>query len=72
MNKAFVEKFRFPFDILCDTDKAVAMAYGVVPDASAKYAQRQTFVIGPGGRIEQVVEKVDAKNHPATLLATLP
>lgn len=29
-------------------------------------------MIGPDGRFEQVIEKVDPRNHPAELLKTLP
>ena len=71
-NKAFAEKFHFPYDVLCDTDKALATALGLVKDPASKYAARSTVVIGPDGKIEQVIEKADAKTHPATLLATLP
>jgi peroxiredoxin Q/BCP len=71
-NKAFAEKFSFPFDILCDVDRSFGIAYGVAADAKAQYAKRSTFVIGPDGKIEQVIEKADPKSHPETLLKSLP
>lgn len=71
-NKAFAAKFSFPFDILCDTERTLGMAYGVAADAKAQYAKRSSFVIGPDGRLEQIIEKADAKTHPETLLKSLP
>jgi peroxiredoxin Q/BCP len=65
-----VEKFHFPFAILSDTDRTVGQAYGLAADA--KYAKRITFVIGPDGKVEQVIDPVDAKTHPDTLLKSLP
>ena len=70
-NAAFVKKFAFPFPILCDTDKAIGIAYGAAADAGAVYPKRITIVIGGDGRVEQVIEKVDVKTHPATLLASI-
>ena len=29
-------------------------------------------MVGPDGMIEQIIEKVDPRNHPAELLKTLP
>ena len=61
----------FAFRILGDTDRAIAVAYGAAPDTKAAYAKRITVVVGADGRVEQVIDKVDAKTHPATLLASL-
>lgn len=70
-NEAFATAQRFPFDILCDTDRSVGLAYGVAADAKAGYPKRVTFVIGADGRLEHVIEKVDPRSHPATLLESL-
>lgn len=71
-NLAFAQKQHYAFDILCDTERALGQALGLAADAKATYAKRWTYVIGPDGRIEQVIEKVDPRNHPAELLKTLP
>jgi peroxiredoxin Q/BCP len=70
-NRAFAEKFSFPFLLLCDTDRAIGMAYGAcaAPDAGA--ARRISYLIGPSGAIEQVWAKVDAKAHPEQVLDLL-
>lgn len=70
-NEAFAKAQHFPFDILCDTDRSVGIAFGVAADAKAGYPKRVTFVIGADGRIEQVIEKVDVRSHPSALLESL-
>jgi peroxiredoxin Q/BCP len=70
-NKAFAEKFSYPFPLLCDTKREIGMAYGACDDAKAGYAKRITYVIGADGRIAQVYPKVSAAAHPKELLAAL-
>jgi peroxiredoxin len=50
----------------------LGQALGLAADAKATYAKRWTYVIGPDGTIEQLLEKVDPRSHPAELLAALP
>jgi peroxiredoxin Q/BCP len=69
----FITKYELPFDLLADTDNAIALAYGVWVEKSMygrKYMgiARTTFVIDEKGKIEQVIEKVDTKNHAAQIL----
>jgi thioredoxin-dependent peroxiredoxin len=71
-NKVFKQKNAYPFDLLSDSKRELAVALGAAADADAKHAKRQTFVIGPDGRIEQAITQVDPKSHPAALLKTLP
>jgi peroxiredoxin Q/BCP len=71
-NAKFVAKYDFPFPILSDTDKSMAIAYGAAADASAKYANRVTVVIDKDGRVETLYGKVDPKTHAATLLDAVP
>src|SRR5207244_3518316 len=71
-NAAFVAKEKFPFAILCDTDRAIGVAYGAAPDAKADYAKRISYVIGPDGRIEQAIGSVNVTTHPKAVLDSLP
>jgi thioredoxin-dependent peroxiredoxin len=71
-NAAFANKFGFPYPLLCDTTRAVGLAYGACDDASAGTPRRISYVIGPDGKIEHAFPKVDAKTHPAAVLALLP
>jgi peroxiredoxin Q/BCP len=70
-NRAFAEKFNFPFRLLCDTKREIGMAYGACDSADAGHARRITYVIDEDGRIAQAFEQVNAREHPEELLATL-
>ena len=73
-HKSFIAKYKLPFVLLADTDKAVAKLYGVADDSS-KVAHRVTFVIDKAGKIAFVNPKVTPATHAAELrgvLANLP
>ena len=74
-HKKFIEKERLPFRLLADTDKKLHDAYGTWVQKSM-YGRtymgtaRVTFVIDEKGIIEEVIEKVDTKNHADQILKT--
>jgi peroxiredoxin Q/BCP len=70
-NRAFAEKFNFPFRLLCDTRREIGMAYGACDSPTAQYARRITYVIGPDGRIAQAIDQVNAREHPEELIRAL-
>ncbi|RMH44808.1 MAG: peroxiredoxin [Deltaproteobacteria bacterium] len=70
-NRAFAEKFSFPFLLLCDTDRTIGLAYGAADAPDAGYAKRISYLIGPDGTIERVYESVDVNAHPAQVLADI-
>jgi peroxiredoxin Q/BCP len=70
-NRAFAEKFNFPFPLLCDTERKIGLAYGACDEPTARNARRITYVIDPEGRIAQAIEKVNAREHPQQLIETL-
>ena len=69
----FIAKNHLPFTLIADTDKAIAEAYGVWGEKKM-YGRaymgiiRTTFVIDENGFIEDIIEKVDTKNHAKQLL----
>ena len=67
-NRAFAEKFDYPYPLLCDTGKQVGIAYGAAADASAKYPARYTYVIGPDGNIVEAIDTKDPEGQAADLL----
>ena len=71
-NRAFSEKFDFNFPLLSDTERAMGVAYGAAPDASAKHAKRIGVIIGPDGTIRDYQASVDASTFPQTVLGHLP
>jgi peroxiredoxin Q/BCP len=73
---SFKTKFDLPFKLLCDTDKAVAKAYGVLQEKNMYGKKvmgivRSTFVIGPDGEIEKSYSKVTARGHAEEVLCAL-
>ena len=70
-NLAFAEKFGFPFRLLSDSTRSVALAYGAAESARDAYPRRLTFVIGPDGRLERAIETADPAAQAAELLQSL-
>jgi peroxiredoxin Q/BCP len=70
-NRAFAEKFDFPFPLLCDTSRSIGLAYGACADTGAQYANRISYLIGPNGKIVKAYEKVDPSKHPEEVLQDL-
>ena len=70
-NARFAEKNDFPFPLLSDVDRKIAMAYGAADDAKAEYARRIAYVIDESGHIAQAHAKVDARAYPQEQLKTL-
>ena len=68
-HQQFQQKYRLPFTLLSDADGTVARRYGVWNDAG--YARRATFVIGPDGRLQRIMPKVQVAGHVADLLGAL-
>lgn len=69
----FIEKYSLPFDLLADTEHKVAEDYGAWGEKSMygkKYfgILRTTFLINEKGIIEDIITKVDTKNHTAQVL----
>ena len=70
-NAAFAGKFGFPYPLLCDTERAIGLAYGACDSASAGSAKRISYLIGPDGTVRKAYPKVDARTHPETVLKDL-
>lgn len=72
-HQKFIEKEKLPFRLLADTEKIIHEAYGTWVEKSMygrKYmgTRRITFVIDEKGIIEDIIDKVDTKNHAAQIL----
>jgi thioredoxin-dependent peroxiredoxin len=74
-HRKFIEKEKLPFRLLADTEKKMHEAYGTWVEKSM-YGRnymgtaRVTFVIDENGKIEDIIGKVDTKNHAAQILKT--
>lgn len=69
-NQQFATDQRYPFLLLCDTDRKICTAYGTVASRFDK-AARVTYLIGKDGKIAQVWDEVKPITHAATVFAAL-
>ena len=72
----FKQKLNLPYTLLCDTEKKVAQAYGVLKEKNMYGKQvmgieRTTFLIGPDGKIRRIFPKVKVEGHAGEVLAAL-
>jgi peroxiredoxin Q/BCP len=72
-HQKFIEKEKLPFSLLADTDKSLHNKYGTWVEKSMygrKYmgTARVTFIINENGIIEEIIGKVDTKNHTDQIL----
>lgn len=72
----FIEKYQLPFPLISDSEKKMVQDYGVWGEKSMygkKYmgTERTTFVIGPDGRIREMLRKVQPAEHVDRLLKVL-
>lgn len=69
----FIKKFDLPFRLLSDPEQEIQNLYGVWGEKSM-YGRtymgtiRTTFVIDEKGKLEEIIEKVNTKEHSAQLL----
>ncbi len=70
-NKAFRDKFDFPFDLLSDESNATALAYGAVEEADAKAHKRIAYIIDGAGKVQKAYATVQAAEHPEQVLQDL-
>jgi thioredoxin-dependent peroxiredoxin len=71
-NRAFAEKFQFPFKLLCDTDQAIGRDYGAVDPGGRGGARRISYLIGPDRRVLKAYATVKPATHPDEVFADLP
>jgi peroxiredoxin Q/BCP len=64
-HQKFKEKYKLPFRLLVDPDKKIAAAYG---SSGMMFASRDTFVIGPDGKIVKIYRGVDPKTPVGELV----
>lgn len=72
-HQKFITKEKLPFSLLADTDKTLHNKYGTWVEKSMygrKYmgTARKTFIIDETGKIEDIIEKVNTKNHAEQIL----
>lgn len=76
-HQKFIAKEKLPFRLLADVDKVIHQKYGTWVEKSMygrKYmgTARVTYIINEQGIIDEVIEKVDTKNHADQILKNNP
>lgn len=76
-HQKFIAKEKLPFRLLADTNKLVHTKFGTWVEKSMygrKYmgTARVTYVMDANGVIENIIDKVDTRNHAAQILGTAP
>ncbi len=72
-NKAFRDKYDFPFRLLSDYDEQVGVAYEARDPGTEKvsFAKRLSYLIDPQGIILRSYQVADIPAHPAEVLVDL-
>jgi peroxiredoxin Q/BCP len=72
-HKKFKEKYKLPFPLIADVDMKIIKKYDVWGEKQFMGRTfdgiiRTTFVIDENGKIEEIITKVDTKEHTAQIL----
>lgn len=71
--KNFSDKYALPFPLLADTDALIIKAFGAWGDKKL-YGKtyegilRKTFIFNENGILEEIIDKVNTKNHAEQIL----
>ena len=64
-HRDFADHHQLPFHLVSDADGKLAAAFGV--PFKGGYAARQSFVIGPDGKLKKIYRHVDVNLHAAQI-----
>ncbi len=72
-HKKFAQKYELPFTLLADTTTSLLQDFGAWGEKkmygkTVMGTLRRTFIFNEEGVLEQIIEKVDTKNHAAQIL----
>ena len=72
-HQKFATKYKLPFTLLADTDRAIVEAYGVWGEKkfmgrTYMGVNRTTFLIDEKGKIKKIFEKVKPEDHASEVL----
>jgi len=74
-HKNFEKKYSLPFTLIADTDQKIINDYGVwglkkLFGREYMGIVRTTFLINEQGKIDHIIDKVEAKNHAEQIIET--
>lgn len=70
-NKKFKEKNSFPFPLLSDENRQLALKVGAVANPKASWPKRISYLVGADGRVLKVYPNVFPSEHAEEVLQDL-
>lgn len=70
-NRAFAEKYAFPYRLLSDPDRKIGLAYHATSPGETRGAKRISYLIDPQGNIARAYTVTDTAAHAAQVLADI-
>lgn len=67
-NARFVKAHRFPFRLLSDRDRTLAVQVGAADSPKAWFARRMSYLVGPDGKVLKVYSEVNPSTHARQVL----
>ena len=68
-NQQFVTAESFPFRLLSDRDRKLALAVGAATSADQGYARRISYLVGAEGKVIEAYDSVNPTDHASEVLA---
>ena len=68
----FVAAEGFPFRLLSDQGRTLALAVGAADSKDAAVARRISYLVGPDGKVKKGYETVTPASHASDVLSDLP
>lgn len=69
--KSWSDEVGLTSELLCDTNRSVAMAYGAAESPDQERPKRVSVLVGPDGKVLKAYAAPDPEAHPAEALAEL-
>lgn len=70
-NAEFVSKHGFPFRLLSDTERALAVQVGAADSPKRLFARRISYLVGGDGKVLKAYADVDPSQHAGEVLADI-
>ncbi len=70
-NAEFVAKEKFPFRLLSDTERSLAVQVGAADSPGRLFARRISYLVGGDGKVLKAYDKVDPASHAQEVLTDL-
>lgn len=70
-NAEFAAKYKFPFPLLSDTKRTLAVAVGAADSPSRMWARRISYLVGPDGKVLEAYSDVNPAKHASEVLSDM-